>query len=71
MVCYCAMLGCAATMPATTSPLDRKCVVCIAVPAPHQMSKAALGLADVIEDFGIGDEKAVAMLKALHSISAV
>jgi hypothetical protein len=35
------------------------------------MSKAALGLADVIEDFGVGDQKAVAMLKALHTISSV
>ena len=71
VVCYCAMIGCAATMPATTSPQDAKCVVCISLPVPQPMSKAALGLADVIEDFGIGDEKAVAMLKALHGISAV
>jgi hypothetical protein len=71
VVCYCAMIGCAATMPATTSPQDAKCVVCISLPVPQPMSKAALGLADVIEDFGVGDQKAVAMLKALHSISSV
>jgi triacylglycerol lipase len=71
VICYCAMIDCAATMPATTSPQDAKCVVCISTPVPQPMSKAAIGLADVIEDFGIGDERAVAMLKALHTISAV
>jgi triacylglycerol lipase len=71
VVCYCAMIGCAATMPATTSLQDAKCVVCISPPVPQPMSKAALGLADVIEDFGVGDQKAVAMLKALHTISSV
>jgi hypothetical protein len=33
------------------------------------MSKAAIALADLINEFGIGDEKAIAMLKALHTIS--
>jgi len=33
------------------------------------MSKAAIALADLINEFGIGDEKAIAVLKALRTIS--
>lgn len=35
------------------------------------MSEAAKGLAAVINEFGVGNERAVVMLKALHTISAV
>ena len=56
----------AAAMAAPSLPGDIKCKLCI-TPAP--MSKAAIGLADVIDDFGVGDDKALAMLNALHTIS--
>jgi triacylglycerol lipase len=68
VICYCAMINYAAEQSAPTTAQDAGCVACIS-PAP--MSAAAKGLADVINEFGIGDEKSVAMLKALHNISAI
>lgn len=66
VICYCAMIDYAAAMAAPSLPGDIKYKLCI-TPAP--MSKAAIGLADVIDDFGVGDDKALAMLNALHTIS--
>ncbi|HLZ04031.1 MAG TPA: hypothetical protein VKR55_18035 [Bradyrhizobium sp.] len=68
VICYAAMIDYAAAMAAPTLPEDVKCELCI---SPPPMSKAAIGLADVINEFGVGDEKALVMLKALHTISAV
>jgi triacylglycerol lipase len=66
VICYCAMIDYAAAMAAPADPDDVKCKLCV---SPPPMSQAATGLADVIDDFGIGDEKALAMLNALHTIS--
>jgi triacylglycerol lipase len=66
VICYCAMIDYAAAMAAPTVPGDVKCKLCI---TPPPMSQAARGLADVIDDFGVGDDKALAMLNALHTIS--
>lgn len=56
VICYCAMIDYAAAMAVPIVPGDIKCKLCI-TPAP--MSKAAVGLADVIDDFGVGDDKAL------------
>jgi triacylglycerol lipase len=66
VICYCAMIDYAAAMAAPADPDDVKCKLCV---SPPPMSQAAIGLADVIDDFGVGDEKALAMLNALHTIS--
>jgi triacylglycerol lipase len=66
VICYCAMIDYGAAMAAPTVPGDVKCKLCI---TPPPMSKAAIGLGDVIDDFGVGDDKALAMLNALHTIS--
>ena len=68
VICYCAMIDFAAEQAAPTTAQDLGCVGCV---TPPPMTEAAKGLAAVINEFGIGDAKAVAMLKALHSISAV
>jgi len=68
VICYCAMIDYAAAMAAPTTPGDVKCELCI---SPPPMSEATKGLAALINEFGIGDEKTLAMLKALHKISAV
>ncbi|MGA2056345.1 MAG: hypothetical protein ABSG88_13630 [Bradyrhizobium sp.] len=64
-ICYCAMIDYAGTLPFTTSPQDASCVACI---SPPPMSDEAKGLAAVINAFGVGDQKAVAMLKSLHPL---
>ena len=66
VICYSAMIDYAAAVAAPTVPGDAKCTLCI---SPPPMSKAAIALADLINEFGIGDERAIAMLKALHTIS--
>ena len=66
VICYCAMIDYAAAAAAPTVPGDAKCKLCI---SPPTMSKAAIALADLINEFGIGDEKAIAVLKALRTIS--
>jgi hypothetical protein len=66
VICYCSMIDFAAAMAAQTTPDDVKCKLCV---SPKPMSDAAIGLAIVINDFGMGDEKALEMLKALRSIS--
>jgi hypothetical protein len=40
------------------------------MPPPSMMPQSAKGLAAVINEFGVGDEKAVVMLKALQTIRA-
>lgn len=70
VICYCAMIDYAATMAAPTTAQDASCKSCI-LPAPSTMPELAKALATIINDFGIGDEKAVAMLKALHHANIV
>ena len=68
VICYCAMIDYADTMAAPTTPQDASCKACI---GPPPMSDAAKGLASLINDFGVGDERAVVMLKALHTVSTM
>jgi triacylglycerol lipase len=62
VICYCAMIGYAILPPVIAA--DAKSKACI---APPPMSDAAKGLALVINEFGIGDERAAAMLKAVRT----
>ena len=67
VLCYCAMIDYNATMAAAplssaTGVLGKACVL---GPA-DAMPDAAEGLATVIDAFGLGDARAVALLKALH-----
>lgn len=54
------------TVPTTAQDADSK--ACI---APPPMAEATKGLAAVINEFGVGDERTVAMLRALHTISVM
>lgn len=66
VVCYCAMIDYAAELAAPKTADDADCVACI---SPLPMSAAAKGLADVINEFGIGDQRTLTMLKALYTVS--
>jgi triacylglycerol lipase len=66
VICYCAMIGYAILPPVIAA--DAKSKACI---TPPPMSDAAKGLAVVINEFGIGDGRALAMLKAVHAISVL
>jgi triacylglycerol lipase len=70
IICYCAMIDYADTMAAPTTQQDLSCKACIC-PPPSVASDAAKGLALLINDFGVGDERAVVMLKALHTVSTM
>jgi triacylglycerol lipase len=70
LICYCAMIDYADTMAAPTTAQDASFKACI-VPPPSVMSDAAKGLALLINDFGVGSERAVVMLKALHTVSTM
>jgi len=65
VICYCAMIDYAKTMAASTTGQDASCKACILGPAATVPDEAK-GLAAVVNGFGIGDAKALAMLKALH-----
>jgi hypothetical protein len=68
VLCYCAMIDFAETKAAPTTEQDASCKLCI---SPPPMSEAAKGLAALVTEFGVGNQRAVVMLKALHTISAV
>jgi triacylglycerol lipase len=68
VICYCGMIDYADTTAAPTTPQDESCKACM---GPPPMPDAAKGLALLINEYGIGDERAVVMLKALHTISTV
>jgi len=70
VICYCAMIAYKDTMTAPTTAQDAACKACI-LPPPSLMPESAKGLATIINDFGIGDEKALVMLRALHSVSTM
>jgi len=72
VLCYCAMIDYAATAKAAplssaTGVLGQPCVLGPADATPD----AAIALATVINAFGLGDQRAVALLKALHPNAAV
>jgi triacylglycerol lipase len=70
VICYCAMIDYNATMAAPTTAQDASCKSCILGPS-STMPESAKALAVIINEFGVGDEKALVMLKALHAVSMV
>ena len=68
VICYCGMIDYADATAAPTTQQDASCKACM---GPPPMSDAAKGLALVINEFGVGDERAVVMLKALHTVSTM
>jgi triacylglycerol lipase len=69
-ICYCAMIDYAAEQTAQTTLITAKDTGCVACISSPPMSEVAKGLAAIINEFGVGDAKAVAMLKAFHDIKA-
>ena len=70
VICYCAMIDYDATMDAPTTAQDASCKFCILGPA-SVMPESAKAMAVIINEFGVGSEKALVMLKALHIASTV
>jgi triacylglycerol lipase len=70
VICYCAMIDYKDTMAAQTTAQDASCKSCI-LPPPSVMPESAKALAIIINEFGVGDEKALVMLKALHTVGMV
>jgi triacylglycerol lipase len=70
LICYCAMLDFIQASAATLTPRDMACHACILGPA-SSVPEAAKALATLINEFGIGTEKAIIMLKALHLANTV
>jgi triacylglycerol lipase len=68
VLCYCAMIDYADAMAAPTTARDASCKACI---GPPPMSDAAKALALLINEFGVGDERAVVMLKAIHKVNTM
>ena len=58
------------SIAAPTTAQDASCKSCVLGPS-STMPEAAKALALIINEFGVGDEKALAMLKALHTASMV
>jgi hypothetical protein len=67
VICYCAMIDYNATMAAPTTAQDASCKS----GASATMPEAAKALATIINEFGVGDEKALVMLKALLTVNTV
>ena len=70
VICYCAIIDYQQTMAAPTTPQDASCKACIISP-PSNMPETAKALAIIINEFGVADEKAFLMLKALHTVSTI
>ena len=70
VICYCAMLDFLQTSALPPNPLDADTRACILGPA-SSVPETTKALATLINAFGIGTEKAVIMLKALHEANAV
>ncbi len=68
VICYCAMIDYKKTMVAPTTAQDASCKSCI-LPPPSVMPKSAKALATIINEFGVGDERTLVMLKALHTVN--
>jgi len=67
-ICYCAMIDYKDTMAAPATAQDAASKSCI---SPPPMPEAAKALATIINEFGIGDERTLVMLKALHTVSTM
>jgi hypothetical protein len=70
VICYCAMLDFAATNAATLTAPDLALKACV-LGGASTVPETAKALATLINDFGLGTEKAVTLLKALHLANAV
>jgi triacylglycerol lipase len=70
VICYCAMLDFAQTSAAPSTAQDATCKACILGPA-SSVPETAKALAVLINEFGVGTEKAAILLKALHLANAV
>jgi triacylglycerol lipase len=70
VICYCAMIDYADTMAAPTTAQDANEKACI-LPAPSVMPETAKAMATIINEFGVADERAIVMLKALHTVGRV
>jgi triacylglycerol lipase len=70
LICYCAMIDFQQTRAAPPSAQDAACKACILGDA-STVPEAAKALAVLVNEFGIGTEKAIIMLKALHMANAV
>jgi len=70
VICYCAMIDYKETMAAPTTAQDASCKSCILAP-PSAMTDVTKALATIINEFGVGDDRAVVVLKALHAVSTM
>jgi len=70
VICYCAMLDFAQTTAAALTAPDLVCKTCILGDA-STVPLTAKALATLINEFGLGTEKAIILLKALHLANAV
>ena len=70
VICYCAMLDFQQTISAPSTAQDAACKACILGPA-STVPETAKALAILINEFGIGTEKAIILLRAIHSTNAV
>jgi hypothetical protein len=70
VICYCYMLDFAQASAAPLTPQDAGCKACVLGNA-STVPETAKALAILINDFGIGSEKAAILLKALHQTNAV
>ncbi len=66
--CYCAMIDYKDTMASPTIPQDASCTACA---GPPPMPETAKALATIINELGVGSEKAIVMLKALHEVRTI
>ncbi len=69
IICYCAMLDFAQMSAAPLIPQDIACKACVLGPA-SSVPETAKALAVLINEFGIGTEKAAILLKAVHLANA-
>jgi len=67
-ICYCATIDYKDTMAAPTTAQDADSKSCI---SPPPMPEAAKALATIINEFGIGDERTLVILKALNTVSTM
>jgi hypothetical protein len=68
VICYCAMIDNSVARP--TIPVDAACGACIR-PIPPGMPETAKALAVIINEFGIADERALVMLRAIHTANTM
>jgi hypothetical protein len=70
LICYFAMIDFAAAQSALGAPQDARAAACLLGPS-GTMPEAAKALALLIDEFGIADERVLAILRALHRLSAL